>query len=144
MDNMRLAPADSVFPRNACCRCADDSRPWDRISGKTYCPSCLEALAVGEAEPIMERTDRRRCAVCHYLGTVRFLTFPLHSRRPIETDLCAEHLRALVGRRLGPHAFEQLRRQLYGLGVETSDIFLLHDAFYDENGRALQPAGEWG
>lgn len=143
MESMRLAPADSVFPRNPCCRCGDQSRPWDRIAGKTYCPNCLEALALGAADPIVERTDRRRCAVCHYLGTVRFLTFPLHSRRPIETDLCAEHLRAIVSRRLGPHAFEQLRRQLSGLGLDPAEIFLLHDAFYDENGRAIQPAGEW-
>lgn len=143
MDNIRLAPADSIFPRLPCCRCGDATRPWDRIAGKTYCPNCLEALALGEAAPIQERTDRRRCAVCHYQGTVRFLTFPLHCRRPVELDLCAEHLRALVGRRLGPHAFEQLRRQLYVLGLETAEIFLLHDAFYDEKGRALQPSGEW-
>lgn len=143
MDQIRLAPADSVFPRIPCCRCADVTRSWDRIAGKTYCPNCLESLASGEADPIVERTDRRRCAVCHFQGTVRFLTFPLHSRRPVEADLCAEHLRAMVGRRLGPHAFEQLRRQLYALGLETTEIFLLHDAFYDENGRALQPTGEW-
>ena len=98
---------------------------------------------MGDAAPIMERTDRRRCAICHFQGTVRFLTFPLHSRRPVEIDVCAEHLRGMVGRRLGPHAFEQLRRQLFALGLETSEIFLLHDAFYDENGRPIQPAGEW-
>ena len=143
MDSMRLAPVDSVFPRLSCCRCADDSRSWDRIAGKTYCPNCLEALAMGESDPISERVDKRRCAVCYHLGTIRFLTFPLHSRRPVEMDLCAEHLRALVGRRLGPYAFEQLRRQLYVLGLDTNDVFLLHEAFYDENGRALQPAGEW-
>lgn len=143
MDQIRLTPGDSVFPRIPCCRCADATRSWDRIAGKTYCPNCLEALAVGDADPIIERTDRRRCAVCHYQGTVRLLTFPLHSRRPVEADLCSEHLRAMVGRRLGPHAFEQLRRQLCALGLETAEIFLLHDAFYDENGRAIQPGGEW-
>jgi hypothetical protein len=52
-------------------------------------------------------------------------------------------MRGLVGRRLGPHAFEQLRRQLYALELETREIFLLHEAFYDPSGRALQPAGEW-
>jgi hypothetical protein len=57
-------------------------------------------------------------------------------------QLCAEHLRALVGRRLGPHAFEQIRRQLTRLDLNVTDIFLLHEAFYDEHGRALQPA-EW-
>lgn len=143
MESIRLAPPDSVFPRIACCRCADDSRPWDRIAGKTYCPSCQESLALGEADPVCERVDRRRCAICHHQGTIRYLTFPLHSRRPVEVDLCAEHVRALIARRLGPHSFEQLRRQLCALGLEVADIFLLHDAFYDEHGRALQPAVEW-
>ncbi len=142
MDSVRLAPIDSVFPKIPCCRCADGNRTWDRIAGKTYCPNCLESLAQGEASPIVERCDRRRCAVCHHQGTVKYLTFPLHSRRPVEIDLCAEHLRSMVGRRLGPHAFEQLRRQLDGLGVEVCEVFLLHDAFYDEQGRALQPTME--
>jgi hypothetical protein len=131
-----------VFPQIPCCRCSDSTRPWDRIAGKTYCPNCLECLAVGEGDPLVERTDKRRCAVCHHQGTIRYLTFPLHSHRPVEMDLCAEHLRAMVGRRLGPHAFEQLRRQLYALGLEVADVFLLHEAFYDEQGRAIQPAVE--
>lgn len=143
METLRLAPADSVFPKIPCCRCGDSTRYWDRIAGRTYCPNCLEALAIGEAPPLAERTDRRRCAVCHHLGTVRYLTFPLHSRRPVEADLCSEHLRALVARRLGPHAFEQLRRQLVNLGIEVSAVFLLHEAFYDGQGRALQPAVDW-
>jgi hypothetical protein len=143
MDSLRLAPADSVFPRIACCRCGDANRPWDRIAGKTFCPNCLELLALGESDPLVERSDRRRCAVCHHQGTLRYLTFPLHSRRPVEIDLCAEHIRGLVGRRLGPHAYEQLRRQLAAFSLHPAEVFLLHDAFYDRNGRALQPAGEW-
>jgi hypothetical protein len=142
MDSIRLAPIDSTFPQLACCRCSDDHRPWDRIAGKTYCPNCLEGLAMGEGDPLVERTDRRRCAVCHHQGTVRYMTFPLNSRRPVEFDLCSEHLRGMVGRRLGPHAFEQLRHQLYGLGLDVAQIFLLHEAFYDGSGRALQPAWE--
>ena len=143
MDSLRLAPADSVFPKIPCGRCGDGSRWWDRVAGKTYCPNCLEALALGEADPLVMRTDRRRCAVCHHQGTIRYLTFPLHSRRPVEMDLCSEHVRALVARRLGPHAFEQMRRQLTTLSIEVAEIFLLHEAFYDEYGRALQPAVEW-
>ena len=142
MENIRLASADSIFPKIPCCRCTDDSRFWDRISGKTYCPNCLEALALGEGDPLILRTDRKHCAVCHHMGTVRYVTFPLHSRRPIEMELCAEHLRALVARRLGPHAFEQLRRQLQTLGLEVAEVFLLHEAFYDSCGRAIQPAIE--
>ena len=128
MENIRLASPDSIFPKIPCSRCADQSRWWDRIAGKTYCPNCLEALAMGEGDPMVARTDQRRCA--------------LHSRRPVEMELCSEHVRALVGRRLGPHAFEQLRRQLHGLGLESAEVFLLHEAFYDEHGRALQPAVE--
>jgi len=103
----------------------------------------MEALAVGEADPIAEKTDKRRCTVCNHLGTVRFMTFPLSSHRPVEMDLCSEHVLAFVGRRLGPHAFEQLRRQLEAFELKVSDIFLLHEAFYDELGRAIQPAVEW-
>ena len=136
MDSLRLAPSDSIFPKIPCCRCADHARWWDRIAGKTYCPNCLEMLAMGEGDPMVERTDRRRCAVCHHLGTVRYVTFPLHSRRPVEIDLCSEHVRALVARRLGPHAFEQLRRQLHAIEMQVNDVFLLHEAFYDNHGRS--------
>jgi hypothetical protein len=99
---------------------------------------------MGEAEPLITRTENQRCAICHQLGTVRFLTFPLHWSRSVEMDLCGEHLRGLLGRRLGPHAFAQLRRQLGTIGLEVGLIFLLHDAFYDNHGRALQPALEPG
>jgi hypothetical protein len=57
-------------------------------------------------------------------------------------DLCPEHVRALLGRRLSTSAFEQLRRRLRTLDLGVEQIFLLHDAFYDERGRALQPALE--
>ncbi len=143
MECVRLAPAESVFPKLPCCRCADRARFWDRIGGKTYCPGCLEAVITGEAIAIRERADRRRCAICHHPVTLRYLTFPLQSRRPVEFDLCGEHLRALAARRLGPHAFTQLRRQLTRIGLDVAMIFLLHDAFYDDHGRALQPVSEW-
>jgi ribosomal protein S27E len=142
MECIRLANPDSIFPKIPCCRCGDQSRWWDRIAGKTYCPNCLEALAMGEGAPLVAKTEKRRCAVCHHQGTVRYVTFPLHSRRPVEMELCPEHVRALVARRLGPHAFEQLRRQLSSLKLEVAEIFLLHEAFYDQYGRALQPAVE--
>lgn len=142
MDCVRLTPPDCVFPMVPCGRCRHLESQWDRISGKPYCPSCLESLAIGEAEAVIERPESQRCAVCFHQGTVRFLTFPLNAQRPIEIDLCAEHIRGLIGRCLGPHGFEQLRRQLYALGIEVGDIFLLHEEFYDVNGRALRPATE--
>jgi hypothetical protein len=40
---------------------------------------------------------------------------------------------------LGPQGFCQLQRQLQGLGVHSTDVFLLHEAFYDHFGRALKP-----
>jgi hypothetical protein len=126
----------------ACCRCSEADGKWDRIADKPYCPACQEAIVLGVAKPLTARSEKKPCAVCSHLGTVRYLTFPLHAETPVEFDLCSEHLRSLLGRRLGPHAYHQLRRQLLVLGIEPERIFLLHEAFYDSNGRALQPAAE--
>ncbi len=142
MDSVRLTPADYVFPRLPCDRCGDTHGNWDRLVGLPLCPNCLEALAVGEGAPLVVHVEKRRCAVCYHLGTLCFQTFPLNWERPVELDLCGEHLRGLIGRRLGPHAFEQLRRQLGQLGLDVGQVFLLHEAFYDVQGRALQPASE--
>jgi hypothetical protein len=64
----------------------------------------------------------------------------LQAPAPLEIELCPEHLRALVGRCLEPHSFQQLRRRLHALGVGVEDIFLLHGAFYDTHGHASMPA----
>jgi hypothetical protein len=144
MNSLRLAPLEDSASMNPCGRCGAGQRPWDLIAGQSFCPHCLEALAVGEGDPLITRSEKKRCAVCHQQGTVPFVTFPLHSPRPVEIDMCGEHLRALIGRRLGPHAFAQLRRQLHALGLEVAHIFLLHEAFYDSHGRALQPAVDVG
>ncbi len=142
MDSLRLAPSQSIPGTVPCCRCSTAERRWDRIAGKPYCPECQESLVLGLAAPLVERTEKNQCAVCSRVGTVRYLTFPLQTKTPVEIDLCAEHLRALMGRRLGPYAFHQLRRRLHLLGLGVELIFLLHDAFYDEYGHALQPAAE--
>jgi hypothetical protein len=97
---------------------------------------------MGLVDPLVERTEKRLCCICSRLGTVRFLTFPLQSSTPVEMDVCPEHVRALLGRRLSMAAFAQLRRGLRMLGLSAEQIFLLHDAFYDQYGRALQPAVE--
>jgi hypothetical protein len=141
MKSLRITSSDSVSSLAPCSRCAQGGQRWDRIAAKSYCPNCEEALALGEASPLVERTEPHGCAVCGKVGTLCYQTFPLHAARPVEIDLCAEHLRGLMGRRLSPHAFHQLRRQLYALGLEAEAIFLLHGAFYDLQGRALQPAG---
>jgi hypothetical protein len=144
MNRVRLAAVEGDSILIACCRCGRDGGRWDRIAGKAYCPHCQEALALGEAEPLIERTLKNHCAVCDNLGAVTFLTFPLQSVEAVEMDLCPEHLRGLIGRHLGPFAYHQLRRQFDSLGVMMCDIFLLHEAFYDMYGRALHPLSDLG
>jgi hypothetical protein len=142
MDSLRVVARECVSPLDPCCRCRAEGCHWDRIDGLPYCPDCQESLAQGHAEPLTLRTERRACALCGHVGAVRFLTFPLGPREPLEMDLCAAHFRALLARRLDPEAFASLRRQLEALGLSPRSIFLLHEAFYDDGGHALQPALE--
>jgi hypothetical protein len=143
MESVRLASSEMVHSWAPCCRCAQPHERWDRVLGQPFCPNCEEALIIGESEPLVLRTERRRCAICSQQGTVNFLTFPLNASTPVEMDLCGQHLRALLGRGLRPPAYHQLRRLLTALGVDVGEIFLLHEAFYDSQGHALQPAFEW-
>ena len=140
MDSLRFASPETFSAWAPCCRCAHAHERWDKIVSESYCPSCEEMLVLGEAEPLVLKAETRACAICGRVGTVRYLTFPLHSAHPVEMDLCGEHLRSLLGRSLGPGAFHQLRRLLTALGLEAGSIFLLHEAFYDTHGQALQPA----
>lgn len=142
MKSLRIVPNQRLRAVLPCCRCASAERNWDRIAAKAYCPECQEALVMGLADALVERTEKNHCAICSRLGTVRFLTFPLQIPTAVEMDLCPEHLRALLGRRLSTVAFGQLRRRLKQFGLNVERIFLLHEAFYDEHGRALQPAVE--
>jgi hypothetical protein len=142
MERLRVLSLDRTSVLVPCCRCTAGERNWDLIATKPYCPSCQEALIVGESDPLVERSEKRPCAVCGRIGTLRYMTFPLNAQVPVEIDLCGEHLRGLLARRLGPFAFHQLRRQLRTLKLQTEDIFLLHGAFYDGEGRALRPALE--
>ncbi len=137
---MRRVSRTQILMAGPCCRCGEPTQRWDRVAGRPYCPNCEEDLVLGHAEPLCEPTERRRCAVCGHAGTVRYLTFPLGGSSPVEMDLCAAHLRALLGRCLSPHAFRQLRRRLHKVGLDVEQVFLLHDAFYDPEGHALQPA----
>jgi hypothetical protein len=143
MNRVRFAAREKGPPWLPCCRCAHTHERWDRIAGQPCCPSCEENLVLGEAEPLILKTQPRACAVCQRQGTVCYLTFPLQSSRPLEMDLCGEHLRALLARNLTPAAFQCLRQQLQALGLAADQVFLLHDAFYDAQGHALQPALEW-
>lgn len=140
MDPLRLVPRKQLPAAGACCRCGETTQCWDRIAGRPYCPNCEEDLVLGVAAPLCEPTERRRCAVCGRAGTVRYLTFPLGQTAPVEMDLCPGHLRSILGRGLTPQAFRQLRRRLHTVGLDVKQVFLLHDAFYDADGYALQPA----
>jgi hypothetical protein len=142
MEALRRVTSEGLVPEAPCSRCRATGCPWDRIADRPICPDCQELLALGEAEPLVERVEKRPCAVCRQVGTVRYLTFPLRTREAVEFDLCARHFHALLRRRLDPYAFVQLGRQLQALGVMTRQVFLLHEAFYDEHGRPLQPVPE--
>lgn len=141
MESLRLA-VQRMDPEAVCCRCGRQDGRWDRIAAKAYCPDCQESLILGLSRPLAERAEKKCCATCGRMGTVCFVTFPLQSATALEIDLCPEHLRGLLGRRLGPSAYHQMCRQLRVLGVPAEEVFLLHSAFYDGNGRALQPAAE--
>jgi hypothetical protein len=116
--------------------------PWDRIADKPICPDCQEALVLGDGPALIERAETRGCSVCRQTSTLRYLTYPLQAREALEMDLCSRHIHALLARRLERNALVQLSRQLQALGVENKQVFLLHEAFYDEKGRALQPVPE--
>jgi hypothetical protein len=142
MQGLRLTTVTDKSPTAPCSRCHATGCPWDRIGENAVCPDCEEQLALGEGEPLVERLVKRSCAVCGSSGTVRYLTFALHARDPLEIDLCPQHFHALLGRRLDRHAYRQLSRQLKGLGLTVRQVFLLHEAFYDERGHPLQPVPE--
>lgn len=142
MDHRHDTPGRNVAAMLACCRCGRDDQPWDRIAGKAYCAGCQESLVLGEAPPLCERTQPRRCLACKRSGTVPFETFPLSRPTAVTMDLCGEHLWALLRRALGPPCFSQLCRHFRAAGVDREQIFLLHHAFYDQKGRALQPVTE--
>ena len=139
MTGVRVIENADHNPLTPCGRCAAGGCPWDRIGTTPVCPDCQERLALGEAEAVVERTERRPCAVCGHVGVLRYLTYPLRSPNPVEIDLCAEHFHALLRRRLDRHAYRQLARQLQTLDLTPHQVFLLHEAFYDANGRPLQP-----
>jgi hypothetical protein len=144
MDALRLIPRDQVSPLDPCCRCLAVGCHWDRIAGQPYCPDCQESLAQGTGEPLVARTEKHLCAACGHLGTLSFLTYPLGSMEPVEIDICPEHFRGLLARRLDPDAYRVLRQRLAAMGLSAHNVFLLHEAFYDEHGQALQPALDAG
>lgn len=141
MDSVRRV-ALGAPEQEPCSRCQALGCYWDRLAGKPCCPDCEEMLAAGEGPPMVARTVPGRCAVCSRQGVVPYFTFPLHTSGIVEIDLCSEHFRALLARRLGTYAFGQLRRRLQTGGLSAEQIFLLHEVFYDAQGRALQPVSD--
>src|SRR5437763_12159983 len=139
MSSMRVVSDSGLSPVSPCSRCQSIGCHWDRLEGQPLCPDCQVDLLRGEGDPLVMRRERRGCAICDQLGTIRYMSFPLHESEPIEIDLCPSHLRDLMSRRLTSRAFQRLRRQLNLLGLAVEQIFLLHESFYDENGFALRP-----
>jgi hypothetical protein len=139
MEGLRLLAPDGTTQLTPCHRCQAAGCPWDRISGKAICPDCQEQLILGEGAPLVERVEKRTCSICSKAGTLRYVTFPLRGPQAVEIDLCGCHVQALLGRRLDKFALKQLGRQLKAIGLKAEQLFLLHEAFYDEKGRALQP-----
>ena len=142
MASLRLAPWQCKSSSAPCSRCGNDERDWDRLAALVLCTECQESLVLGRAAPLRLRTGSKPCAACLSPGTISFLTFPLHSRVPVEMNLCGPHLRSLLSRKLAAPAFNRLRRRLSEVGIDVQRVFLLHRAFYDTHGRALQPAPE--
>jgi hypothetical protein len=143
MESVRLVSGSGYSPLAPCGRCGAVGCPWDRIGSQVVCPDCQEHLVLGEGEPLAVKTAAHKlCAVCGLPGTVLYVTFPLHGRDPLEIDLCPKHFHAFVERRLDRYAYRVLSRHLTRLGLSARQIFLLHEAFYDERGRPLQPVGE--
>jgi hypothetical protein len=131
--------AEGLAPRCPCNRCRATGCPWDRIGDKPICPDCQEMLALGEGDPLIEKLRPRNCSLCSRSGTVPYVTYPLRAQGPLEVDLCPEHFHALLGRRLDRYAFRRLSRQLQTMGLNAHQVFLLHEAFYDDHGHPLQP-----
>jgi hypothetical protein len=141
MDSINLVADDQQTAHAPCSQCGATGQCWDRLAGQAYCPDCEEALVRGEGAPLITKLDARRCCVCDHQGTVSYRTLPLRSRLLV-LDLCRDHFRDLLARRLDQVAFAQLRRRLLSVGVGVEQIFLLHGAFYDKEGQALQPVAE--
>jgi hypothetical protein len=139
MEGLRLMAAETSASLVACSRCQATGCPWDRIAGKPICPDCQEQMILGETPPLLERVEKHACAVCQHTGTLRYLTFPLRGTRAVEIDLCSNHFQALLARRLDRYALKQFGKQLQGHGIQTQQLFLLHEAFYDDKGQPLQP-----
>jgi hypothetical protein len=139
MDGVRIFCVGTADRLGPCGRCGAAGQPWDRIADQACCPDCEESLVAGEGAPLVLRTEPRRCCVCDQAGTVAFRSAPLHRPDLVEFDLCPGHFRDLLARRLRPFAYHQLRRALHGLGITVEQVFLLHEAFYDPQGKALQP-----
>lgn len=125
-----------------CCRCGANNNVWDKVGPHPICYECQEKLAANACEVWRFATRHGRCAVCDEAQVVPFASLPVHAGKALEIELCGQHLRDVLGRRLSKRAFRVLRAVLEDAGISTGEIFLLHGAFYNERGNALQPVEE--
>lgn len=139
MKSLRLIRATSMNIELPCLICDAYGCPWDQIGNKPICTDCQERIMLGEIDPWQIPAEEGACLLCSSQSTIRYLTFPLCDPDPIEMDLCGRHLHALISRSLTSRAYRRLRRHVNRLGFAIEQFFLLHEAFYDEEGQALQP-----
>jgi hypothetical protein len=139
MRPVRLIPRHEVAALEPCSQCHAVGCHWGQIARRPFCPDCQESLARGTTPALVVPAERRPCSVCGSLGVTTYLTFPLAVPDPLEIDLCRDHFRALVSRQLKPAEYMHLRHALREHRLSPEDVFLLHEAFYDARGHALQP-----
>ena len=139
VDSVRLVKSPASLLQLPCQRCGAEGCAWDRLAGMPLCFECQEELIVGASTPLKVKADHNLCTLCRHRNVIAYLTLPLYEPECLEMDLCVRHLTALLGRRLTGRAYRKLRARLNRLGYAVEQFFLLHEAFYDEEGLALQP-----
>jgi hypothetical protein len=139
MERVRWVHGLGTQPPAACSRCRAAGCPWDRIADEIICPDCQDLLVRDEGPPLIARVRPAACAVCGHRGVLPFVTVPLYAANAVEIDLCGAHLQALLRRRLDRFSYRQLADQLRTLGIQSREVFLLHEAFYDDFGQPLYP-----
>jgi hypothetical protein len=138
--SIRTITESTLLQPSDCAMCSDaPKKPWDRIDQVPYCMDCIENLMLGTAVPIKAQIEKYRCDICYRMGSVDFQTIPLHKNFGLIMHLCSVHLYDLLSRNLSEINFKYLRAQLKNFSVNVQEIFFLHGAFYDQDGRAIQP-----
>jgi len=127
-----------------CSICKATGCPWDLLGDEPVCPDCQERLALGDEDLVVKvPVVDGRCWACDAPGVADYLTAPLgEAAGYLALHLCPAHFRALIGRSLDRASFRAVCRRLSSRGLKPRQVFLLHEAFYDQHGVALMPLGK--